>query len=249
MVKIMATSALRQEFPDLEAKRAALRTAVGQLAPRGRTVQVLEAGGGDATHFDFLPQAVFTVVDLSPEQLARNAYATTKLQADLQTFRDYPARYDLVAANDVLEHLPHPDKALDILMDQVKPGGLMVLAGPDPKSFKGLITKFTPHGFHVWVYRRLAGYADAGKPGHVPFPAFLRWSVTPEALIARARAAGLDVQFYGASGPSWMMARIGARAPLIAAAYRALGAMMRVLSFGRWRPDLSDIAIVLQRPA
>jgi SAM-dependent methyltransferase len=245
----MTASAQRQEFPNLEAKRAALRMAVSALAPKGRAVHVLEAGGGDATHFDFLPEAEFTVVDLSPEQLARNAYATTKLQADLQTFRDYPARYDLVAANDVLEHLPYPDKALDILMAQVKPGGLMVLAGPDPKSFKGLITKFTPHRFHVWVYRRLAGYADAGKPGHVPFPAFLRWSVTPEALIARARAAGLDVRFYGASGPSWMMDRIGARAPFVAGAYRALGAIMRALSLGCWRPDLSDVAIVLQRPA
>jgi SAM-dependent methyltransferase len=245
----MLANAERQEFPDLEAKRAALRATVAALAPTGRPVQVLEAGGGDATHFDFLASAEFTVVDLSPEQLARNAYAKTKLQADLQTFSAYPTAYDLVAANDVLEHLPEPDKALDILIRQVKPGGMMVLAGPDPKSFKGLITKFTPHGFHVWVYRRLAGYADAGKPGHVPFPAFLRWSVTPEALIARARAAGLEVRFYGASGPSWMMDRIGKRAPLVAAAYRALGAIMRALSFGRWRPDLSDVALVLQRPA
>jgi SAM-dependent methyltransferase len=245
----MTAHAERQEFPDLEAKRAAMRATVAALAPQGRPVQVLEAGGGDATHFDFLPAAEFTVVDLSPEQLERNGYAKTKLQADLQTFCTYPIAYDLVAANDVLEHLPEPDKALDILMRQIKPGGMMVLAGPDPKSFKGLITKFTPHGFHVWVYRTLAGYADAGKPGHVPFQAFLRWSVTPEALIARARAAGLEVRFYGASGPSWMMDRIGKRAPLVASAYRVLGVVMRALSFGRWRPDLSDVALVLQRPA
>lgn len=238
----------RREFATLEANREAAQSAILDLVAGKERLSVLEAGGGDMTHFAFLPNAVFTAIDISPEQLERNGYAKTKLLADLETFTDYPEPFDVIAANDVLEHLPNPDKALDILMGKLKPGGLMILAGPDPLSFKGLFTKFTPHAFHVWFYRNLAKYPDAGKPGHVPFRAFLRLAVTPGALTERARRNGLELAYFGASRPSWMLERVGRTLPPALWIYEALMGLARIVTFGGWRPDLSDIFIVLRRP-
>jgi hypothetical protein len=45
---------------------------------------------------------------------------------------------------------------------------------------QGVITKFTPHWFHVAVYRYWLGNKNAGKPGYAPFPTFLKeLHVTP----------------------------------------------------------------------
>lgn len=237
----------RAVYATLEENRASMESAVRSALWGRERVHVLEAGGGDATHFGFLANAEFTAVDLSAEQLARNRYAAHRIEADLETFDAYPRRYDLVAVHDVLEHLPHPDKALDILIRQVAPGGLLAIGGPDPASAKGLLTKFTPHAFHVWFYKRVAGYADAGKPGHVPFPAHLRWSVRPHALVARAEAAGLETIYFGVSRPSWMLERVAKRAKPLLWAYEAVVGIARVASLGLWRPDLSDCLLVFRR--
>ena len=34
----------------------------------------------------------------------------------------------------------------------------MTLGVPNVASPKGLLTKFTPHRFHIWVYRRILGF-------------------------------------------------------------------------------------------
>ena len=57
---------------------------------------------------------------------------------------------------------------------------------------KSVVAKFTPHFFHVFVYRRL-GFENAGKPGYGPFPTYLRWSLRQSALERWAGRRGLEV--------------------------------------------------------
>lgn len=239
---------MEQQFESLEDNWAAVEKILVD-AFKGRRVQVLEAGGGSATNVGFLPDVEFTAIDISPEQIARNTYAQHGIVADLETFDDYPQKYDLIVLNDVLEHMNRPERGIARLMNQLAPGGYLLIGGPVPTSFKGLLTKLTPHGFHVWVYRALLDQPNAGKPGYAPFKTFLRFSVSPAPLSRNARAAGLEVAHAGLSKASWVVEGLRNKSPFLAYIYLATNVIFRILSLGLWRPELTDMLILLKRPA
>jgi hypothetical protein len=56
-----------------------------------------------------------------------------------------------------------------------------------------LVTKHSPHWFHVCFYRHVRGEKMAGRPGHPPFPTFFHPLVTPSNLEAFAKARDLQV--------------------------------------------------------
>ncbi len=60
----------------------------------------------------------------------------------------------------------------------LKPDGIMVLALPNLMSVKGLVTKFTPHAFHTWFYRRVYRSAKTGEDDEGPFPTYFRRAVS-----------------------------------------------------------------------
>src|SRR5690606_22463841 len=68
-----------------------------------------------------------------------------------------------------LEHIDEADLALQRMIDWLAPGGLLVLRVPDPETFRGFVTRVTPHWFHVAYYRWIKGKKNAGKPGHGPY--------------------------------------------------------------------------------
>jgi len=210
-------------------------------------LNVLEAGGGSRTNVDFMPEARFTTIDISPEQLERNSYAEQKILADVETYEDYPRDYDMIICNDLLEHLPRPEAALQRLVRHLAMNGLLIVGGPIPTSFKGIFTKLTPHAVHVAVYRYLFGQATAGQPGHPPFPAYLRWAISPDGLSRWARAAGLKVAYRGCSKPSWAIARLRNFHPAAAGLYTGGMNLLRLLSLQTWRADLTDMVMVFQR--
>jgi 2-polyprenyl-3-methyl-5-hydroxy-6-metoxy-1,4-benzoquinol methylase len=90
--------------------------------------------------------------------------------------------FDAIVCIDVLEHLDHPRAALANMHEALAPGGLMVIKLPNAMSLKGLITKLTPHGFHVWVFRNVFGKRNAGVDDVGPFKAHMRWAISPRAL-------------------------------------------------------------------
>lgn len=89
---------------------------------------------------------------------------------------------------------PDPELAIANLAQALRPGGCLVVGVPNVTSRKGLVTKFTPHWFHVWVYRQVLGMADAGEPGHGPFRTYLRWCLRPSGWQDLARLYGLQVE-------------------------------------------------------
>lgn len=235
------------EYVSLEDNWADAARAIERTCGVRSGLQVLEAGGGSQTNVGFLPEPVFTAVDISREQLDRNPWAHHKLLADLETFEGYTTRYDAVVCSDVLEHLARPEEALKRLVPALAPGGLLIVGGPVPTSFKGLLTKLTPHAVHVWVYRRLLGYPMAGKPGHPPFPTVLKFSMGPQPLVAWARENGLTPVHVGLSHPSWVVGQLRKKSPLLSGLYLGLMATLRTLSFGAWRPDLTDMVLVFRK--
>jgi 2-polyprenyl-3-methyl-5-hydroxy-6-metoxy-1,4-benzoquinol methylase len=152
-----------------------------------RRLRVLDAGCGRQFHLSYpglnLRDAHVVGIDVSQTALAKNEMVAEKILGDLQTYPLAPASFDVIICQDVLEHLPHPKQALENMSRALRPGGEIVIAVSNPCSLKGLITKFTPHAFHVFVYRRgYFGYRFVDDPAYPPFKTYLRWSIRPAAL-------------------------------------------------------------------
>jgi SAM-dependent methyltransferase len=158
-------------------------------------VRVLEAGGGSFSNIRIKRQKHVTTIDISPEQIEKNTISDVKILGDLETYDYGDRRFDAVICYNVIEHLDRAEVALRKLCAATDEGGVVLIAAPDRRSLKGLITKLSPHWFHVLVYRVVFGLENAGKPGHVPFKTFLRPIVTPEALCAAFEAEGFEVRF------------------------------------------------------
>lgn len=162
---------------------------------RNEAHKVLEAGCGSFTYVTIAGNNHITGIDISQEQLDKNTKLDEKILGDLQTY-DFPENsFDAIVCWDVMEHLPSPELALNKFRDSVKDGGLIILAMPNVYSLKGLITKFTPHWFHVLVYKYIFNKKDAGQPGCAPFPTYLKLSIAPRSILKYAEQNNLDVRF------------------------------------------------------
>jgi SAM-dependent methyltransferase len=184
------------ELPRGEARNSllAVHDVLNARLPKSR-LSIYEAGGGSTS---FLPLAVTrrahtTVVDIDETQILNNDYADEKILGDIQTHRFKPGSFDLVICYNVIEHVPDVEAALNGFCESLKPNGLLLIGAPNPKSLSGLVTKYTPHWFHIWFYRHVRGHENAGKPGEPPFPTFFHPLVTLSRLGAFAKAHGLEV--------------------------------------------------------
>lgn len=210
---------------------------------RGKTpLRVLEAGCGSAGHLRLPAPRHVVGIDISAKQLERNASLDVKIQADLQSYDLPKDAFDLVVCWEVLEHLPHPERAVDKLVAATAPGGIVVLALPNVYSVKGLVTKFTPHWFHVAFYRHVYGVKDAGRDDRAPFETFLRLSISAPAIRRAAAKHGLRVVHFAGHDVAAYVRRTNRPASLV---YDVTRGLARVLSLGALGD--SDFIIVLQR--
>jgi SAM-dependent methyltransferase len=220
-----------------------LESILAKLPP---PVRVLEAGGGSTTRVQ-IPGASYVVIDISPEQLARNTYADEKLLGDLQTFDYGPARFDVALFWDVLEHLKEPGEALKRAAAAIKPRGLIVIKGPILRSLKGLTTKLTPHWVHVAFYRLILKQENAGKPGYAPFPTEHAGDADPEALAAALETAGFQTELFDRHITN-QVDQLKRRAPPAYWLYRILSLVIRGLTGGRYGGLETDFVLVMRRP-
>jgi SAM-dependent methyltransferase len=217
------------------------------LAER-EAITVLEAGCGASTHLSFRRPARLVGIDTSRKQLDRNAALDERILGDVQTFPFASDTFDVVIAWQVLEHLPNPDQALERFRDTIKDGGLLVLSLPNVLSVKGLVTKFTPHAFHVWTYRRVFGMKDAGTDDNAPFPTFLRFSIRPSRILRFARENGFAVEYYHSF--EWhVQTQLRERVHLVGPAWWLVRSLVSILSLGRVDAERTDFIVVLRRTA
>jgi SAM-dependent methyltransferase len=213
----------------------------------GRRPKVLEAGGGSATSLkDAQHEFSFTTIDISPEQLARNAYAEEKILGDVGSF-DYGARrFDLVVCYDLLEHLKQPERAFARLTSVLNPGGLMIIKGPVPQSMQGLVTSLSPHWFHVWFYRWVLKSRTAGQPGYAPFRSEHARGARPDVIRDALRSNGLEeVRYIEFSTHS---VRLRQRYPVLFAGFWLGAKAVSGLTRKRYGGLASDFVLVLRRP-
>ncbi len=237
----------RSERLTVEAVIARIQAVLDDAGSDQPMRDILEAGCGSDSHFRLDPEARITGIDVSPEQLENNERLDEAILADIQTHPLKDDAFDLVVCWYVLEHVPRPRQALANMARALRPGGLLVIAIPSVTSFKGLVTKFTPHWFHVFVYRRLLGRKDAGKPGNPPFPTYLRWAMRPAGIRGFAAERGMDVRVLDMF-EDYTQVRILKRVPLLRFFYKGANAVLQWVGGRNDCMYLSDFAFVLQKP-
>ena len=209
-------------------------------------VSVLEAGCGSVTHLDLHGKAKVVGLDVSERQLARNTQLDERILGDVETYPLPANRFDLVVCWNVLEHVPHPDLAVANLASTLCDGGLLILAVPNAASIKGVVTKFTPHRFHLWVHRVLLGRRDAGTEGRGPFPTFMRRSMSPSALVREASARDLRVEYLRLYEGD-QQRRIRRRLWLVGPIWWLLRTAVDILSVGTISSELTDCFVVFRK--
>ena len=131
--------------------------------------------------------------------------------------------------------------------DTIQAGGLVVLALPNALSVKGLLTKFTPFKFHVWVTRHLVGRRLAGTEGNPPFPTFMRFSIAPRRLVATAREHGLS-PVYSSLFEDNKQQTIRRKLRIDGARWRFIQRAVKVTTLGRIETARAQCILVFQKP-
>jgi SAM-dependent methyltransferase len=209
---------------------------------------VYEAGGGSTSFLplDLLRRAHVTVVDIDADQIRNNDYAQETILGDVQTYRFPPNSFDLVICYNVIEHLPDVEAALSGFCESLRQGGLILIGAPNPKSLSGIVTKHTPHWFHVWFYRHVRGDKMAGQPGHPPFPTFFHPLVTLANLETFARRHGFRV-IYRNEYESPRFPEMRTRMPVLAAMLDAVAAVMNFILPQKEDMRHGDYHVILQK--
>jgi SAM-dependent methyltransferase len=209
-------------------------------------LRIYEAGGGSATIMDadLTRGSEITVVDISPEQIAKMTYAAHGVVGDIQTW-EKPDGFDLAICFNVLEHVDDPQAAVRAICRSLAPGGMLVVGGPDPRSLQGWITRLTPHAVHVAFYR-LMGQKTAGLPGYAPFPTVFAPSSYPREIARIAQESGLKIHMTAVYRFGHLI-NIQRRSRLLYGAVRTVFFVLRALSLGTYDPSMANFFIIATR--
>ena len=210
-------------------------------------LDVLDAGCGNRFPFRLRQRLQITGIDISPESMQRPGGPARRIIGDIQTYR-FAQSFDLIVCMNVLEHVPHPERAIDNLSSALKPSGLIVLSFPNPLSLKGLITKFSPHFVHVFILKRVFGYAKAGQRGYAPFPTYLRFALATRSTLRRLSKGGLEVllaKTFEGKQPQMLKQRSWHLFSL----YKLLCVIVRIVSLGTLEPHFSETLVIARRQA
>ena len=152
---------------------------------------VLEIGAGPSNQTTRMLASLSTVhgVDIDPDVRLNDALASAHvISGDAYPF---PAEtFDACVSDYVAEHVEFPERHLREVFRVLKPGGRYVLRTPNLFHYVALVSRLTPHWFHVRVANRLRGAADGA---HEPYPTFYRMN-TRATLVRLASGAGLKVE-------------------------------------------------------
>ncbi len=226
-------------------RRAEIERHLTQLTPYRGRLRILDAGCGSNRKLRFPDRSFVVGIDRSKKQLLRNSGLHAAVAADLESYQFAPESFDVILCWDVLEHLSHPLAAMERMADSLAPGGLLIIGSPNLWSLKGLVTRFTPHRFHIWFYRHVHGNPDAGKDDVAPFPTVLSRAMAPPGIRRFAEARGATVlRLETFDGDQQVELR--QRYPVSSVIFEVLGSASRLLTGGRLDLSHSDYIAVLR---
>jgi SAM-dependent methyltransferase len=237
------------DLPSGEARESllAVHGILRAVLPPGK-LAIYEAGGGSTS---FLPLSVLdrahvTVVDIDEDQIRNNTYADNAILGDIQSYRFKRETFDLVICYNVIEHLADVEAALLGFCESLKQGGLVLIGAPNPKSLSGVVTKYSPHWFHVWFYRHVRGDKNAGLPGQAPFPTFFHPLVSLPRLDTFAREHGLKV-IYRREYESPRFPEMRARKPVLASLLDAFAVVANLFLSDKADVRRGDYHVILRK--
>ena len=212
------------------------------------SLSIYEAGGGSTSFLplEILQRAHVTVVDIDEDQIRNNDYAQETILGDIQTYRFPPGSFDLVICYNVIEHLADVEAALLGFCESLRQGGLILIGAPNPKSLSGVVTRYSPHWFHVWFYRYVRGEKQAGQPGEPPFPTYFHPLVSLSNLENFASTHGLQT-IYRKQYESPRYPEMRARQPVFAALLDAVARVMNLLLPGNVDVRHGDYHVILRK--
>lgn len=94
-------------------------------------------------------------VDLDP-RVTENPHLDEGRLAGAGSIPYQDNRFDLVFADNLMEHLDDPGTVFSEIRRVLKPGGILLFKTPNRNHYMPLISRMTPHGFHQF-YNRLRG--------------------------------------------------------------------------------------------
>ena len=237
------------ELPPGEARQSLLTVhSILEAKLPATDLKLYEAGGGSTSFLplNVLRRAHVTVVDIDESQIRNNDYAQETILGDIQTYRFAPDSFDLVICYNVIEHVPDVEAALQGFCESLKPNGMILIGAPNPRSLSGVVTKYSPHWFHVWFYRHVKGDKNAGLPGQAPFPTHYHPLVTLSRLEAFAEANGLQT-VYRREYESPRYPEMRQRKPLLAALIDAGAKALNFVLPGKIDVRHGDYHVILRK--
>lgn len=199
------------------------------------TSSILEAGCGSASNIDISEFQKKSGIDISRSQLEKNTIVQRKYHGDIQAYEFREEKFDAIVCWDVLEHVASPRKALHNFDSWLRKGGLLIIAAPEPKSIKGLLTKMSPFFIHAIVYKKLY------ELNATPFPTFLRFAMSHGNVEKFFSQRGYEMLMNEKYPPFYALGKLRAR-KLLWLAYQTAD----VLTLNKFRQ--SEYVLVLRKP-
>jgi len=208
-------------------------------------IEILEAGCGQRWLIKLGDKKfVLTGIDLDKEalEIRRNSKKDLDIaiHGDLRT-ATFERTFDVIYSAFVLEHIAGADDVLKRMVNWLSPNGVIVIEIPDPDSVKGLVTRITPHWFHILYYRVILGIETAGAPGHGPYRTYFDSVVSRKGIREFCMRNGLRMEAelaFATEGP-----RSGVMRTLIGTLTKAIS----ILSLGVYSDRHADLLYVLRR--
>ncbi len=156
------------------------------LPPDARLLD-LGAGAGIVPYMDFKGVAGH-VVGVDPDERVRENPHVDEAHVGVgEALPCASASFDVVVADNVLEHLERPERVFAEVARVLAPGGVFLAKTPNRAHYVPLLARLTPHAFHRFANRL------RGRRGEDTFPTRYRAN-TPRAIERLARGAGLRVR-------------------------------------------------------
>lgn len=122
--------------------------------PKDAVILDLGAGGGIVRAMNFRGVARRVCgVDLDP-RVVDNPFLDEGRIGDAEEIPYPDASFDLVFADNVMEHLEKPKEVLAEAFRLLKPGGRLLFKTPNRTHYMPLIARVTPHRFHQWINKK-----------------------------------------------------------------------------------------------